>query len=802
MSRPLVVLTLCLISGIIFGHYLSLPISLLIIFSILLLLAATILISKQKDISIVLLFLSFLSGIILIEHHESSQQRLLSQVEAIAQSSPLELTGRVVDSSNQSKGMVNLTLDEVRLAYQGYWYNYQGKILVNYSAGSTNPIYYFGDRIRGYGILNSAPELLNPDEFNYRDYLVQYGIYGIFHCWQTSDVQIYQVQRRTIAEHILRFASKINQYFVSVNFASLPPIHAALLNGIVLGEKSELTDDIKDSFIRCGIFHLLVVSGSNVMLVAFIVYIFLKLFRIKRKVAAIVSIPLIILYALVAGYQPPVSRATIMAILVLLGIALKQDDQIINNIGIAALIALLFNPTDVFNASFQLSFLTILSIVLIYPILKSWYTFPKRLSFIQIVLYGSITALIGILPLSAYYFNIISFISPTTNLIAGPIVSIILPAGFLTGFIHPLSPSIAQLVANTNWLLLTILIKSVQFLYYIPGSYIYIGKPALWLVAVYYILLLGFIYSFYPTESAPNYGLRKKWLLATTSFILIFFILTSFQPWNRTLTMTLLSIGQGDSTFIEFPNHRTLLVDGGDYSNGKRILVPYLRRLGVNRIDTVILSHPHNDHVGGLVHILNNFSVAQVIDSRQSQYDPEYYPEFCSLIQQKHIVWQKVSRGENIDLYSGATIRIINPLLQTQTKVGFDRQDSSSSGVNNNSIVFQLIYGRVTALFAGDIEQETEKELVQTHIPLGATLFKVPHHGSAASSEISFLHSVHPQVAIISVGSNNWFNLPSPETIAKLNTLHSQVYRTDQDGAIIMQTDGNKIELTKPNSHK
>ncbi len=765
------------------------------------LLITAILFLQQKDISILLLFLSLISGIILIEQYESKQQRLLVQIETIAQASPLALTGRVVDSSIQGNSWVTVTLDEIRFAYQGTWHDFPGKILLNYSGGSTNPVYYFGDRIRSYGLLNLAPEPSNPDEFDYRHYLLQNKIYGIFYCWQTADIQAYQVQHRTIPEHMLRFASKIKHYFVTINSASLPTMHAALLNGIVLGEKSELTDDIRDAFIRCGIFHILVVSGSNVMLVAFIVYVFLKVFRVKRRIAALCSIPLIILYGMVAGYQSPVSRATIMSIMVLLGIAFKQDDQIINNIGIAALIAVLFNPADIFSASFQLSFFTILGIVLIYPILDSWYPFPKRFRFIQVLLYGTIASLIGILPLSAYYFNIISFISPITNLIAGPIVSIILPAGFVSGFIYPISPSITQLIANTNWLFLTILINSVQFLYYIPGSYIYVGKPALGLVAVYYLFLLGFIYTFYPINSAPNFRLRKKWLFATVSGILIYFFLTSFQLGNKTITMTFINVGQGDSAFIQFPNNRNLLIDGGDYSAGKRILVPYLRRLGINRIDTVILTHPHNDHVGGLVHILDNFDVGKVIDGKQAQFDPEYYPEFCSLIQQKHIEWKQANQGEYLDIFSSATVRFIHPVLKELTKNSIGEQRYSSSEINNNSIVLQLIYGRVTALFAGDIEQETEKKLVQEAIPLGAMILKVPHHGSAVSSEISFLQNVHPQVAIISVGKRNTFNLPSPRTISKLNQLQSQIYRTDEDGAVVIQSDGISVKLTKYKNH-
>ncbi|MDI6783387.1 MAG: ComEC/Rec2 family competence protein [bacterium] len=251
--------------------------------------------------------------------------------------------------------------------------------------------------------------------------------------------------------------------------------------------------------------------------------------------------------------------------------------------------------------------------------------------------------------------------------------------------------------------------------------------------------------------------------------------------------MTFLSIGQGDCTILKFPNDKTMLIDGGEYVAGKRILVPYLRRQGIERLDTVVLTHPHNDHVGGLIEVLNNFSVGRVIDRKQEQYDQDYYPRFCQIIQQKKISVQSVVRGDNLLVYSGATIRFLNPVLGLLK--------TYRSEINNNSIVLQVIYGRVTTMFTGDIEQEAENDLVQTSIPLGATILKVPHHGSATASETSFLNEVEPQIAVISVGKNNWYNLPSPKTIDTLNQMMVQVYRTDQDGAIIIRTDGKTITV-------
>ncbi|MCX7918410.1 MAG: DNA internalization-related competence protein ComEC/Rec2 [bacterium] len=796
MDRPLVVITLCFICGLTLGHYVSISISFLFVISLLLLIISAILIHHEKDASVIILVLAGLLGVIHIERTERNNRFRLAYIDSISKYSPINLTGRVVDSSHRTNGEMALTIDRVKFYYNQTWYDFSGQILVilpaqeNISVDSNSAKeptrYFYGDRIQVYGTVQIAPEPANPGEFNYREYLLQEEIYGIVNCWNAADIQNLSVSSFGVCERILRLASKIKYYYVCINNATLPPTHAALLNGIVLGEKTELADDIKEAFIRSGIFHLLVVSGSNVMLIAVIVFVVLKVFRVKRRIAALVSIPLVILYALVAGYQPPVSRATIIAVMVLLGLATKQDVQIINNLGIAALIALIVNPLDIFGASFQLSFLTVLSIILIYPILQQWMPFPKKLFSVQLILYSSIAAFIGIAPLSAYYFNLLPLISPVTNLLAVPIVTINLSAGLVSGIVYPFSPALTQLVANTNWLLLTILMKVVTFFYFIPGSYIYVARPALWVIVLYYLFLQGFIYGFYPTVYAPNYAFRKKWLVAVWG-VLLLIVVNALIPWNRNLELTFLSVGQGDSAFIKFPNGKTMLIDGGDYSAGKRIVIPYLRRQGVHHLNTVVLSHPHNDHLGGLIHVLSNIPVEMFIDSNQMRYDSEYYPKLYEIINKKNIKTVKVAQGYQISLFSRATITILHPpteFLQT-----------TRSETNNNSIVLRVIYGKVTTIFPGDIEQEAERYLVRKRITLAATIYKVPHHGSASSNELSFLRSVRPEIAIISVGRNNWFNLPSLVVLESLKKDNAQIYRTDINGAIRLWTDGDKIKI-------
>ncbi len=217
---------------------------------------------------------------------------------------------------------------------------------------------------------------------------------------------------------------------------------------------------------------------------------------------------------------------------------------------------------------------------------------------------------------------------------------------------------------------------------------------------------------------------------------------------------------------------------------GRRVLTPFLRRKGVRRIDTLLLTHPHDDHVGGLPTVLRNFKVGLVLDSGQS-HTTYSYEEFLGLVEKKRIPYQVVKVGTSIKGYKRVKIHVLNPpptLLE-----------GTRSDLNNNSVVIKLVYGKTSLLLTADIEAEAEEQLLSCGHLLKSTVIKVPHQGSRSSSGEPFLELVDPEVAIISVGRRNPFGHPSPVVLKRYQKMGVKLYRTDRQGAVIFISDGRKF---------
>lgn len=217
---------------------------------------------------------------------------------------------------------------------------------------------------------------------------------------------------------------------------------------------------------------------------------------------------------------------------------------------------------------------------------------------------------------------------------------------------------------------------------------------------------------------------------------------------------------------------------------GKRVLTPFLRRKGVRRIDTLLLTHPHADHVGGLPTVLRNFKVGLVLDSGQP-HTSYSYEEFLGLVEEKGIPYRVVKAGESIRGYEAVEIHILNPPPALM--------EGTRSDLNNNSVVLKIIYGKTSLLLAADIEAEAEERLLSYGHWLKTTVIKVPHQGSHSSSTESFLELIDPEVAVISVGRRNPFHHPSSVVLKRYQEMGTKIYRTDRQGAVSFTTDGRKF---------
>ena len=291
-----------------------------------------------------------------------------------------------------------------------------------------------------------------------------------------------------------------------------------------------------------------------------------------------------------------------------------------------------------------------------------------------------------------------------------------------------------------------------------------------------------------------KYSNNKLFLFSLFSSILITIIPLGFsiinaQPNNNNeLTIIFPDVGQGDSILIIFPNQKTMLIDGGDRDQSDTIL-SLLTEYNIEKIDSVVATHPHSDHIGGLLGIVQNVPICKIYDSGQ-EHNTQTFDNYLDLIESKRIPFNLARENNEIDnIDSKVDIKILNPPEPLFTGTGND--------INDNSIVLKLTYGNFSILLTGDIGEIPEERLVNNTNIKDIDILKVAHHGSKYSSTKEFLHSINPQIAVILVGDNNRYGHPHLETLEKLNNHESiqHIFRTDIDGTIILITDGNQYAM-------
>lgn len=607
---------------------------------------------------------------------------------------------------------------------------------------------------------------------------------------------------------------------------SLSSESSAILQSMVIGEDKDLTDEIRDAFMASGTTHILSISGSHLGLLAFLIYnivrltilrlpsrmlLRLTLYTSPSKIAALATMPPVILYTIIAGGQVATMRSLIMILVYLFAILIERDERIVNSLAFAALIILILNPRALFDISFQLSYGSILAIGYILdwwkgrkkgpgmelvPVEKGLVPRIKKRS-IQYLLVA-IAATLGTAPIVAYHFNQFSWVGLFSNIVIIPFAgAVIVPLGLLSGLL--------TIVTGSSTLPMASLIDKAVFIFYsivnafsrIPHAEIHLPSPSLIIIALYYLLIYTLL------EWKRNKLVKVAGAISAS--LIVLFTLSLFldnqlpRSFGKGIKVTFMDVGQGDSSLIEFTDGKRMLIDGGGifdkgFDIGKRVLAPYFWDKGIKRIDFIVLTHPASDHIGGLIYLIKKFRIGEVWINR----DPaiEGYQEFLKMIEEKGIPLMVVKRGDAL-LPEGSygkdeyNIYVLHPYPEFYSGTS----GGKSSGQNNRSIVLKLAYKDRSFLFPGDIEKEAEDDLVHLGKWLKADIIKVPHHGSKTSSTEEFLSMVRPGIAIVSSGKDNVFNHPNQNVIERYERSGTRIYRTDRDGAVIIKSDGDNLEV-------
>jgi competence protein ComEC len=709
----------------------------------------------------------------------------------------VEIRGMVNADPEVSENATHVRLSASEIKRNGEWQEVAGDFLLFVPR---YPEYNYGDVLQVEGELETPPQL---DDFDYKGYLEHQGIYSTMLYPEIEILATGQGFKPLAWLYSLR--NSLSQTMAEV----LPEPQASLAQGIVLGIRYNIPTEVRDDFAHTGTAHLLAISGLHLAILAGIVYsIGIWLFGKRRYTYVWLALGVIWFYALITGLHVPVVRGAIMASVFLIAELLGRQRTAITSLAFAAAIMVGINPQVLWDASFQLSFLAIAGLIFLAPPIMSLGRRAVKatlgeegigVSLASIVSdsFGvTLAATIAVWPVVAHYFGIVSFVAPLATFLALPALAGIIILGALAGLIGLFALPVAQAIGWIAWLFISYMLFVVSGFASLPISSIEVGSANTTVILVYYSALAAIVWlgsrkrlgerlKFGATKSFSLFSrIPKKWVMPPLLIIAILVSVGAATMPDDELHISFLNVGQGDAILIQKGNQQ-VLIDGGPSPQALTLELGDRMPFWDRTIELVILTHPHSDHLAGLVEVLHRYQVEQVLYP-ELDYPSSLYDQWHELIEEKDIPCSLAQAGQQVDLGDGVMIKVLNPQESLLTSTGSD--------INNNSVVLRLSTGQASFLLAADIEWEAEFKLIALSDDLSSTVLKVGHSGSNTSTTPEFLAAVSPQVAVISVGDNP-FGHPSNEVLARLEAElgSSNIYRTDEQGTIEFITDGERL---------
>ena len=632
-----------------------------------------------------------------------------------------------------------------------------------------------GNRITFSAMVYPLDEKSNPSQFDYKRYLASQNIYAQVGIQKIHNLQVNSSQlvswvqlRREVLEAIEN------------NFSQET---SSLAKALLIGYKNELEREQKITFSRAGLSHIMAVSGLHVGFILAPFWIMIPLFwnlRYGKQIGLSLLIGILFVYAGLTNFSASVTRASLVGILLAYGKLFHKVRDSKNLTAVAALIILLFNPSDLFSIGFQLSFGAVYIILLTAPVIQRW--LPNWIRFrwfgkpVMVVVISFIVQ-VGLFPLLAYYFGEFSIVGPLANAFVIPVLGIAVPYAIALLPVAIISPTIAHLLNTPVDLFLQWLHWFVNTTANWPWSWIQIHIESIlffciWMVGIFLIASLRI----------P----RLRWKILAV-FLALLCAKQGNQVWQNlkpaTLQLTYYDVGQGDATLVSTPRNSHFLIDAGrwqpDYNSAKYVIIPHLKEQGIEKLDAVFLSHPHADHIGGILELIKTIPIDTIYNSG-TDYNSKLYQRYHKKAVEKDIPIIPLSAGDQIEIDPSIRLFIYGPAESNHT-----------SNANNRSLILELIYGKTEFLFPGDSEQSQEQELIGRYPMLSDTdVLKVPHHGSKTSSTDALLQTLTPQMGVLSLGRQNQFEHPHQEATRRLHKHISQLYFTSLDGAIQLYSNG------------
>ena len=544
--------------------------------------------------------------------------------------------------------------------------------------------------------------------------------------------------------------ARVRRFALAAFAERLPPVSAGLLSGLVLGSRTALPADVQDAFRSAGVFHVLAVSGFNVALLAAAVWTVTRAAGGGRRAAAAAGIIAVLGFAAVVGPEPSVVRATIMAVLVLAAVLLDREASVTNGLALAAVAILAARPADLFDPGFQLSFAATAGIV----------AAPMPRNGLAAALAVSLAAQLAVLPVTLVHFNQVSTVGIIANLAAVPLAAGATVLGLLAVVAAAAADVAAAAVFGAVWPLLLLLRAVAALAAAVPGAVIHLPAPGPAAIVAYVGALGCGLVAWHQRARRGRCAALGGGAAVAMLTAVVLAALPMLTRGDGKLRIAVLDVGQGDAIVVEAPDGRAVVVDAGAggpwrLDAGERAVAPFLWNRGVLRLHATLTTHSDIDHAGGMAALRRLFRPAET--------------------------WDGVAGARTL---GGVLLTSMAP-------------DVPGGRRNDRATVLRIELGLASVLLASDVEAAGERALLAANVPLGATVLKVGHHGAAGSTTLPFLAAVRPAVAIVSVGARNPYGHPDAGTLARLAAVGARVYRTDRDGAVLMETDGRTLTVMR-----
>ena len=693
-------------------------------------------------------------------------------------------------------------------------------------------VFEIGDEIVLKGKFTEGEVQRNYKGFSYKNYLKQLGIQGIVNVSEDEDNNVIRKigEKENIITIMGKLKVRLNEAVENVYDEEIIGFQQSLL----FGNKTNLDNSLNELFKENSISHVLAISGMHVVIVLASVEKIIDKFVFNKRFKYYFEIVFLIFFYVITGLQVSCFRSVLFNIFSIINTLRFDKNDIVKIVVFTYVCLILFNVYNIINIGLYLSFLSSVSIMVFNNFFDK---LLKNIKYFKTDIVVSISAQILIIPIMIYSFNFFSFNFLITNILSSASTNFALKVGYITVIIDLINVFDLKILEVTNLILskvITFILKSLFKLLEIVAKFkvldISFKTPSFVFIIIYYVVVIFIIYKFKKNtfrwyrriknikeikntkiiksiKNIKRKNIINKFklknmdkddkLFCTIIIILIIIILINnicvYFSQNG-FKIFFIDVGQGDCSLIKTKSNKTILIDSGEgMSNktdkGKQVVYPYLLDRKIKTIDYLILSHFDSDHAGGSIYLLENLEVKNIIIGIQNE-DSYLYRKVLEYVHKDNINLIVIDNPKVLKIDEYTYLDFIWPVRDELIL---------ENRLNNNSLVFRLIYNDLKIMFTGDIEIPAEEKIVCLYKDkkerVKSDILKVAHHGSDTSTTEEFLKLVNPKIVLIGVGKNNSFNHPSESVIERLNNHNVKIYRTELHGEIVISYKNKRLNI-------